>query len=103
VHRRGASVKGEAGGYLHQPVAQPLGIALVELADREERGVEQMRACARDALQPDLVVLERTQRQVAHPVSLSSRVCSSTRERPDAREQAELSDIQRTDPKLYRA
>ena len=68
VQRRGGSVKGEAGGDVVPPVAQLLGFGLGERASQEEplapadEGVLE-----RDDLQPDLVVLEGAERQIAHP------------------------------------
>ena len=63
---RGAGVKGEASGDVQQPVAQALGLAAGELAgQREALGRGEQVVGDQDEREPDAVVLEVSERQVA--------------------------------------
>jgi hypothetical protein len=61
-------VEGEAGGDVQQLVAQAFGFGVGELAGQEQPlGPADEVVRERDDLEPDLIVLEGTERQVAHP------------------------------------
>ena len=65
---RGARVKGEASGDVQHSVAQSLGFGLGELAGQEQSlGPDDEVVRERDELEPDLVVGEGAEREVAHP------------------------------------
>ena len=50
MQRRGARVKGKAGGDVQQPVAQPFGFGSASSPVRSSRWVQQMRSCASRAI-----------------------------------------------------